>query len=266
MRTAPALVRHGATARPTRVSRRTGTAIAAVVLAVATVGSALPAGAHPCVRGGELWFRAADGTRLVGHRFGGERPGRRTAVVLAHMSEGDLCSWLPYARSLAAKGFFVFPFDFRGHGSSEGRESHRRSPADVAAAVRAVRSLGARKVVVVGASLGGIAAVTAAPGIRPALAGVVAVSAPRAIAGELDALPAAGRLAVPTLYVAAEGDRSPPYDFAADARVLYDVTATSAKRLELVPGALHGTFLVMGSAAVRTMLLGFLRAPGRVGR
>lgn len=245
---------------------RTVTLLALLALA-ATAGivRSVPAGAHPCVQGNELWFRAADGTKLVGHRFGGKRPGGRTTVVLAHMSEGDLCSWLPYARSLAARGLFVFPFDFRGHGFSEGRENHRRAPGDVVAAVRAVRSLGARKVVVVGASLGGIAAVMAAPIVRPALAGVVAVSAPAAIPGELDAVPAARRIGVPVLYLAAEDDRNGPYDFAADAQVLLDATATSAKRLELVPGSLHGTFLVMGSPAVRQALLTFVRAPSRVG-
>ena len=235
--------------------------LALVIAAGGLVRSAVPAQAHPCVRGNELWFRAADGTRLVGHRFGGKRPGARTAVVLAHMSEGDLCSWLPYARSLAAQGLFVFPFDFRGHGFSKGRENHRRAPGDVVAAVRAIRSLGARKVVVVGASLGGIAALMAAPAIRPALTGVVAVSAPAAIPGELDALPAARRLTVPTLYLAAEDDRNGPYDFAADARALHDATATQSKRLELVPGSLHGTFLVMGSPAVRQALLEFVRRP-----
>ena len=240
-----------------------GILVVAIVLALVAglARSASPAAAHSCVKGNELWFRAGDGTKLVGHRFGGKKPGARTAVVMAHMSVGDLCQWEPFARSLAAEGYFVFPFDLRGHGSSKGTQNHRRSPADVVAAVRAVRALGAHKVVVIGASLGGIAAIMAAPIIRPSLAGVVAVSAPVAIAGELDALPAARRLGIPTLYVAAEGDQNPPYDFAADASTLFDATGTAEKRLEVVPGALHGTDLVMGSAVVRALLLDLLRDP-----
>jgi len=66
---------------------------------------------------------------------------------------------------------------------------------------------------------------------------------------------------VPTLYVAAEQDQNGPYDFAAEARELHDATGTAEKRLELVPGALHGTFLVDGSARVRTLLERFLRDP-----
>ena len=245
------------TARRTLVSAAAALTLVVVVLVVA----AQPGSAHSCVRGNELWFRAPDGTKLVGHRFGGKTPGNRTVVVLAHMSDGDLCSWVPFARTLAAKGFFAFPFDLRGHGFSEGRLNHARAAGDVAAAVRAVRRLGARRVVVGGASLGGIAAVVAAPTIRPAPAGVLAVSAPVAIAGVLDALPAAGRLAVPTLYVAAEQDQYPPYDFAADAQALYDATATAEKRVVVVPGSQHGVFLVNGSASVRKLLLAFVRDP-----
>lgn len=225
------------------------------------VQPASPAPTHQCVKKDELWFRAADGTKLVGHRFGGRRPGARTVVVLAHMSEGDLCVWAPYARRLAAKGLFAFPFDFRGHGFSEGIEDHSRAPADLTAAVRAVRGLGARKVVVVGASLGGVAAVVAAPRLRPPVQGIVSVSGPAAIVGELNARPVVPRLRVPTLYLAAIGDQGGSYDFAAEARELHAATGTKEKRIELVPGSLHGTFLVEGSARVRAVLERFLRDP-----
>lgn len=236
-------------------------ALAAAAAALALALAPSSAQAHPCVSGNELWFRAADRTLLVGHRFGGLRPAGRTAVVLAHMSDDDLCAWAPYARALARKGFFVFAFDFRGHGLSRGRPRYGRLPADVAASVRQVRRLGARRVVVVGASLGGISALAAAPGIRPALAGVVAVSAPAVIAGRLDARPSAPRLAVPTLYLVAADDRSASYDFAADARALHDATGTAEKRLVVLPGSSHGIRLVQGSSTARAVLERFLRDP-----
>ena len=240
-------------------------ATAVVVAAVAGVlaGAGVSSSAHPCVSKDELWFRAGDGTKLVGHRFGGKKPGTRTAVVLAHMSDGDLCVWVPYARSLAKQGLWAFPFDFRGHGFSEGAEDHSKAAADVTAAVRAVRRLGARKVVVAGASLGGIAAIVATPKISPRLAGVASVSGPAAIAGKLDARAAASRVRVPTLYLAAADDRYPPYDFAAEARELHAVTGTRDKKLLVVPGTLHGTFLVGGSPRARTLLTRFLRDPAR---
>jgi alpha-beta hydrolase superfamily lysophospholipase len=244
------------------VNRRVAAVLGAGI-ALALGAATGPGSAHGCVTGDEYRFRAADGTRLAGHRFGGMMPKGRTAVVLAHMSGGDLCQWAPYARNLASKGFFVFPFDFRGHGFSQGGQDYAKAPADLVAAIRAVRRLGARRVVVVGASLGGIAALVAAPTIRPPLAGVAAVSAPAEIVGELNAVPAAGRLRLPTLYVAAGQDQNPPYDFAADGQKLYDATTTPEKRLELVPGSLHGVFLVAGSTRVRTLLQRFIRDPGR---
>jgi alpha-beta hydrolase superfamily lysophospholipase len=238
-----------------------GVTTALVALAVGLAATPGAGTAHPCVQSNELWFRAANGTKLVGHRFGGKRPGSRTTVVLAHMSVGDLCQWVPYSRRLAAKGFFVFPFDFRGHGFSKGFEDHSQAAADVVAAVRAVRGLGAGEVVVAGASLGGIAAVIAAPKLQPGVQGVVAVSAPVAITGELNALPSAHRLRVPALYVAAEEDQNAGYDFASDAQTLYEATGTAKKKVELVPGSLHGTFLVASSTHVRTLLERFLRDP-----
>jgi len=239
-------------------------ALAAVSLLAAACAVSLQApgaSGHTCATANELWFRAADGTRLVGHRFGGKRPGTRAAVVLAHQSNGDLCEWAPYARRLAAKGIFVLAFDLRGHGGSKGRQEYGRLGLDVAAAVRAVRGLGARKVVVVGASLGGIAGVVGAATVRPLVAGLVAVSAPAEIAGRLNALPSAARLAVPTLYLAAEEDQNAPYDFAADAQRLYDATGTAEKKVEVVPGSLHGVALVAGSGRVRTLLEAFVRDP-----
>lgn len=240
----------------------------AVVLLLAAIAIAAPGAlaggeraSHDCVRSNELWFTTADGVRLVGHRFGGLRPGTRPAVVLAHQSNGSLCEWLAEARRLAARGVWVLAFDFRGHGFSKGRVHYGRLGTDYAAAVRAARSLGARNVVLAGASLGGIAAVVAGASVSPPVAGIAALSAPAAVAGRVDARPFAPRLAVPTLYIAARGDQSPPYDFASDAQRLYDTTGAVTKRLELVEGSDHGVALVERSPAIRALLERFVRDP-----
>ena len=240
-------------------------ALAATLVApAATATSSAPA--HECVRGTELRFRTADGVRLVGHRFGGARPGAKPVAVLAHMSNGSLCEWVPEARRLAAHGIFVFAFDFRGHGLSQGAQRYGRLGLDVAAAVEVVRGLGARRVVVVGASLGGIAAVVGAVATKPPVDGVASVSGPAAIAGRLDARPFAPRLQVPALFVASKDDQNAGYDFAADAQRLYDAAGSEAKRLELLDGSLHGVFLVEGSARVRSLLEAFIRAPRATAR
>ena len=238
--------------------------IAALLLALGAFGasaSATPrATTHDCVRGKDVPFRTSDGVRLVGHRFGGLRPGTKPVVVLAHQSNGSLCEWLPTARRLAARGIWAFAFDFRGHGSSQGRVRYGRLAADYAAAVKTVRALGARKVVLAGASLGGIAAVVAGASIEPSVAGVAALSAPAVIAGRIDARPSAPRLAVPALFLASREDQNAPYDFAADARALHDAARSTAKRLELVEGRDHGVAL-MEHPDLLALLEAFVREP-----
>lgn len=236
-------------------------AAAAVAAALSTGAGAGPAApAHYCVPAAEITFRTPDGVRLVGHRWGGPTAKGKTTVVLAHQSQGDLCEWQPYARRLARLGFFVFAFDFRSHGDSGIREGDvsARLPVDVAAAVTKVRALGARKVYLVGASMGGIAVVAAGATIKPAVTGVVSASAP-AVFNRLDATKAAPRLRVPTLYVAAAQDQNAGYDFPADARRLHDLTAAPRKQLQIYPGAAHGVALVTPAGAPRTLVERFLR-------
>ena len=61
--------------------RRAAALAAVLVAASALVAGASSAPGHACASANELSFRAADGTRLVGHRFGGKRPGARTVSI-----------------------------------------------------------------------------------------------------------------------------------------------------------------------------------------
>ena len=225
-----------------------------VALAASAAGAAPQRTAHDCVRGGELFFNAADGTKLVGHRFGRGT----TAVILTHQSEGDLCDWLPYAKRLAGKGYFAFPIDFRGYGFSDTPPSGQfRYVQDIDAAAKALRKLGKRKIFVVGASMGALAGVVAGANVSPALAGVVSVSSPARYRG-LDGVKAAGRLRVPVLYLAATGDDNAGFDFSKDAEAMFAKTAAKDKRLELLPGTAHGIGLVASSTRTKTLVERFL--------
>ena len=228
---------------------------ALVAVAASSAGAAPQPAEHDCVRGGELFFDAADGTKLVGHRFGKGT----TAVILTHQSEGDLCDWLPYAKRLAARGYFVFPIDFRGYGFSDvPAAGPYRYAQDVAAATKALRKLGKRKIFVVGASMGGIAAVVAGANVSPPLAGVVSISAPARYRG-MDGVKAGPRLRVPVLYLAATADDNGGYDFSKDAEAMFAKTAAKDKRLELLPGAAHGIGLIASSPRAKALVEGFLK-------
>jgi pimeloyl-ACP methyl ester carboxylesterase len=231
-------------------------AVLAVALAAGTSAStAGELGATSCAGTGDVTFRAADGIRLVGHRFGRGT----TTVVLAHQSRGSLCQWLRYARRLASLGYGVLAFDFRNHGLSQrvGAARSYRLAADVTAAVRFLRARGARKVYLVGASMGGAAALASGAATRPPVAGVVSLSAPAQFTG-VDAAQAVPRLNVPVLFLAAADDASGV--FASDARALHDAAASTNKRIEILPGSSHGVTLVSGPGRARDLVEEFLRS------
>ena len=233
---------------------RTLTLLVVAGFALAAGASAAPEhSSHACVGASEVRFQAADGTKLVGHRFGKGT----TAVVLVHQGAGDLCDWVPYARRLAAQGYFAFPIDLRGFGLSQRRTGRlgQQVQRDVIAAVKAVRGLGKRKIFVVGASYGALASVVAAP--NTAVAGVVSLSGPDVFQG-LNAVTAARRLRVPVLYAATEDDQEGRFAMAAQA--LYDATASADKTLELLPGDAHGIAMLTGSPGLRALVESFLRS------
>jgi alpha-beta hydrolase superfamily lysophospholipase len=179
-------------------------------------------------------FRSADGVRLLGVMLG-RGP---VAVVLSHESSGLICSWLPYGRTLARRGFRVLVFAARGNGSSSSTRSPSRRfrfDLDTAAAVREVRRRGAKSVILAGGSLGAMASLVVGASAQPPVDGVVAVS-PSTFFRGVNAEAAVPRLAVPVLYVVATEDPGAPEA----ARTLYDATAAADKRLLMIPGFGHG--------------------------
>ncbi|HUQ21381.1 MAG TPA: alpha/beta fold hydrolase [Gaiellaceae bacterium] len=226
------------------------------LVVTATAGAGADRTAYSCAPGADVSFRATDGTRLVGHVFG-KGP---KAVVLGHQSQSDLCDWATYGRRLAGLGYTAFAIDFRGHGLSQHREgpAGTRLAADVAGAVKLMRQRGKKKVFVVGASMGGIAALVGAANVKPAVDGVVSVSAPARFLG-MDAVATAPRLRVPVLYLAAADDDNAGYDFSKDATALHGATASADKRLVILPGFLHGVALIGGSARARSLVEAFLK-------
>jgi pimeloyl-ACP methyl ester carboxylesterase len=237
-------------------------ALAALALLVAEPGTSRPEAAPPkppCVRKSDgarvLRFRAADGTRLLGVTMGRGRRG----VVLAHHWRGSLCSWMPYARTLKARGFRVLAFDFRGHGFSAYPPYPRSGfyERDVAAAVRLIRNLGATDIALAGESMGGTIVLSAAAAMTSQPYAVVSLSAPTVFsrANGLRSLP---RLRAPVLLVAAETDDG----FPDEARALYAAADPERTRLEIVPGGAHGADMLR-AAAVRQLVTSFLEQPPR---
>lgn len=194
-------------------------------------------------------FRTDDGIELAGD-LRGSGP---TAVVLAHMFPADRTSWSDLGSLLARRGYRSLALDFRGYGRSGGERDIPEIWRDVLAAVEALRERGARRIVLVGASMGGTASLIAAA--RAEVHGVVTLSAAGTFMG-LSAPPEVLQAVdEPKLFIAAQGDGSA----AATAQTFYE-TASGAKRLEIVTGADHGTDLLEGrqGETARSLILDFL--------
>jgi dienelactone hydrolase len=193
-------------------------------------------------RASALRFFASDDTPLAGVVLGRGPRG----VVLAHRSGGDLCTWLPYARQLAATGHRVLAYDSRTVGL--------RVDLDVAGAVEALRRTGSEHVVVAGSSLGAAGALIGSASLPTAPAAVVSLSAPASY-GPLRALPAVRRLHAPVFFAASTEDEP----FATDARAMYAASGSSERRLEILPGAVHGEQM-LEDPAFRARVTAFIAA------
>jgi hypothetical protein len=214
-----------------------------------------PSGVHmrclaPAEQRAEVWFEAADGTRLSGVVLGQGR----TGVILTHQRWFNLCSWMPFARNLAEQGYRVLAFDFRGFGASSAPRgvAGRSLDLDVSA--------GVDQVVLIGASMGATAAlVDAANGQKDGSGGVAAVIS---ISGpsrfyEMDASLAVKRMRVPVLFIASSEEGS----YTRAAKLLYGRATSRSKRMVIVPGRTHGIGLLeegANAAQIRELVSTFI--------
>jgi pimeloyl-ACP methyl ester carboxylesterase len=100
-----------------------------------------------------------DGVALAVHRWGS---GDGAPVLLAHPTGFHGVAWEPVARRLAARGYRVWSFDFRGHGDSDAPDSDYSWHGfgdDVLAVVEHLRLAGDPALVACGHSKGGAALV-----------------------------------------------------------------------------------------------------------
>ena len=179
---------------------------------------------------------AEDGVRLDARHFAADR---QRLVVLLHMYPADQRSWHDFARALWEDGVSALTVDFRGYGASEGGKDTAKIDRDARAALAFARDRGYESVVLVGASMGGTAAIMVAA--EEPVAGVITLSAPISFRG-LDAKSAAGRVPVPLAVLASRGDTS-----AADSlATLAERAGLDERHAVLYEGREHGTDMLTG--------------------
>jgi dipeptidyl aminopeptidase/acylaminoacyl peptidase len=161
-------------------------------------------------------FQARDGVELVGRLWGDGD----VRVILAHgFSQGQAQDgWLPVPAALAGRGYLILTFNFRGFcgsgGCSEGDMQLENNWRDAIAAVDLLEERGAKKIFLIGASMGGLAVLRAArtPGVD--VTGVVSLSTPQFPSKYYEGEPQANdvtrarlkQIDEPKLFIAGEDD------------------------------------------------------------
>jgi alpha-beta hydrolase superfamily lysophospholipase len=209
----------------------------------------LPVKAQP------FWLETSDGVRLYAIEAGDGS----TTAVLAHQGQSNLCDTLDYAKTLLASGLRIVAFDFRGNGLSQRPTRHALALSrDLAAAVARAHAHGADHVFLIGASMGGAAAVQNSAGLP--VAGVVSLSGTRLWPGYGINEPGSSALRAPLLYLGSRDDSNAPLK---EAQTVVRTAGSQDKRSALYPGALHGWQLVQGTprgASTRALILAWIRA------
>ena len=224
----------------------------------------------------EVWFRNAEGLKLHGWFFRSHAQPPTATVVYAHGNGGNVsyCDWVGAA--LAARGFDVLLFDYRGYGRSEGEVAGEAGLyADAEAAydfVTRERGVPAGRVVLYGQSLGTAAAADVAArrecgalvlesGLSSAadMAAVIMPWLPSFVRGltknKLDTVSKLPRVKCPVLVANGDRDEIIPVE---QGRRLFEA-APGPKRLLIVEGAGHNDLSIVGGEKYIDSLAEFVR-------
>jgi alpha-beta hydrolase superfamily lysophospholipase len=203
-----------------------------------------PSCADPGERAHAIRFRTSDGVSLAGAVVGSGPAG----AILIHEYPRDHCGWWPYARYLAHHRVQTLLFDLRCFGESACPAGRGHATTDVAAAMAELRRRGARRIALVGASMGGAIAVVAAARLHPAA--LVDLSGERNTTGltpgiDANAGVAAHAVTTPALFVVARGDR---YVSPVDMRTVASRVRSPSRRVLVLPASAgHGWDMLLGT-------------------
>ena len=186
-------------------------------------------------------FQTDDGVTLRGHLYTVPGP-RRKAVIFAHMYPNDQRAWTAFAMEMAQSGVAALTFDFRGYGESGGSKDVAKIDHDLTYALLFMKSRDYPEIYLVGASMGGTAALKVAAAQE--VSGLVTVSAPLSFMG-LDATADVARISAPKLFLASKSEA----EGGGQAAQQLAQAATGPKDLYLFDGSAHGTDLLKGPNA-----------------
>jgi hypothetical protein len=170
------------------------------------------------------------------------------AVVISPMTSRNICPWLSFGQSIAARGYQVALYDYNGKTPDE---------VQLASVVAEVRARGARWVVLIGAGDGASTSLIGAAGINPPVNGVIALSPERRLAGRAPTENYVRRLRMPLLFATATEDIG---QSAAAVRTYQKAAPAVEKRVVMVQGSAHGIELLASAdgAVVESAITSFI--------
>jgi pimeloyl-ACP methyl ester carboxylesterase len=197
-------------------------------------------------------FETPDGATITGELYGSGE----TAVVFSVMGN---CKpgWREFAQLTAAQGLMALTYPWRGCSGTGfvDEDELQKFVDDARGAISFVREQGAEKIILAGASLGGLASAKLA--IESGASGIVIVASPPAISDwGFEIEPADLSTDIPKLFITAENDPTVP---ASATRQLHDLAA-EPKEWQTYPGYVHGTdlFETENAEALRLRILEFI--------
>jgi esterase/lipase len=183
-------------------------------------------------------FTTADGVTLNGTLYGQGS----VAVIFSTMGAQKQETWATAAQAIAERGYLALTYNFRYWVTDTRMDDGLRDKAadDLIAALAFVREQGLQEVVLVGASLGGIASAKVAATELPAAVAIIAAPLGQVGGLALRVEPEDIRaIAAPKLFIDSEDDEA---GFADDIQRMFEI-ASEPKEIHLYPGSAHGTDL-----------------------
>ena len=178
-------------------------------------------------------FTTPDGATLNGEVYGSGD----TAVIFSVMGNCDP-GWREFAQLTAAQGMMSLTYLWRGcRASGSANEAEmKKFVDDLRGAIAFMRGQGAKKIILVGASLGGCA--SAKLTVESQVDGLVVVASPTEIPQWGFAIEAGDISSdIPKLFITAKEDDTVPFEAS---QGLFDLAA-EPKEWQTYPGSAHGT-------------------------
>jgi alpha-beta hydrolase superfamily lysophospholipase len=194
-----------------------------------------PVPAQPTAGSRTISFKTPDNATLEGTLYGSGE----TVVIFSVMGNCKR-GWEDMAELVSQNGMMALTYQWRGCRESGKVDNHeiKKFVDDLRGAIQFMRSQGAQKIILAGASLGGVASAKLAAESRAS--GLIVIASPSEIPDwgfKIEAVDL--NTNIPKLFITAESDDTVA---ASKTRALYDLAA-EPKEWQTYPGTAHGTDL-----------------------